>query len=431
MYKKRLLIISAYLLSTFVFSINEWFSTSGLYMLLGTILILALCIFVKDGYINLISTKLEPVLITSVIFFTALLASLGIVDINGFLSAAMWINRLLLFAVVGLAISYFFSQNNSHLIKFVVKYRYSLILLCGLVIYLTAIRIVKTPSIDVYSVLRYGPLKILDLQNPYEITITTTKSFTYGPAAIFLFLPVDLLFQEPRYLLIVSLFVTTGLIYYLAKATGYNKTLAELLSLMYLFHPKQLFFLTWSMIDSLIIALIVTSILFIYKKKYWLSGIFIGLILGIKMLYLPPLLFLLKLQYINKKAIILGIMSTILLVHLPFLFNWRALYRSLITINVGPETLVLRKAGLTFATFLDRQFHWYPPDQFIYLSVIILFMFLWLVIPKIKTISQALMAISFAFTLFIFFGPLGMANYYFTGGSFILLALVFLNRGTT
>lgn len=430
MYKKRLLIITAYLLSAFVFSVNEWFSTSGLYMLLGTILILALCIFVKDSYLNFINIKLEPILITCVIFFTALFSTLGIVDINGFLSVAMWINRLLLFAVVGLAISYFFQTTTSPLINFIIKYHYRLILLCGLVIYLTAVRIVKTPSIDVYSVLRYSPLKILDLQNPYEITVTTTKSFAYGPAAIFLFLPVDLLFQDPRYLLIVSLFVTTGIIYYLAKVTGYTQSVSELLSLMYLFHPKQLFFLTWSMIDSLIIALIAMSVLFIYKKKYWLSGIFIGLMLGIKLLYLPPFLFLLKLQHIRKKEVILGAISTTIFIHLPFLFNWQALYRSLVTINIGPETLALRKAGLTFATFLDRQFHWYPPNQLIYLSVMILFMLLWFLIPKIKTISLALITVSFAFILFIFFGPLGMANYYFTGGSFILLALACLNRAT-
>lgn len=428
------LLIAAFLCSTFVYSINLWFSVSSFYLVISTILLLLAIVLVKKRLFTTKKIDFGSILIMILFVFTILSFTLNVEDVNGFLSLAMWVNRFAMFLAPLTVLLYFAEKINRPFLNILYRNKYAFLIIISLIIQLTLIRIIRIPDIDVYRVLRYGPPRIMALENPYETGVTnlllSSKNFgyhfyAYGPATIFLFLPFDLLLHEPRYLLILANFLAVFALYKISKKFWRDNKIAEIISLIYLFNPRQAFFLTFSLTDDLITSLLFLGILFFVNRKFITSGVLLSLTLSIKVFYGLPFLFFFKNKtFINRKLILAGAVIFAAL-HLPFiLLDSQAIYKSLVSINVGGEIFTqLGKYSLTLSTFLDRQFKYYPPPFVFPLLVICALIVFWIFISHTLNLGKTLTIVSLVFITTIFLGPVANSNYYFTGSQILLLAI--------
>jgi len=431
----QLLILLAFLSSTFIFAVNLWFSVSGAYMVFLTIIILVYLIFFYKKSFSINKSEITSVLIVVLFIFTIFSFTNNIIDINGELSKAMWVNRFCMFVASILTISYFVKKNG-HNVSFLLKNRFFLIIAVSLVIQLTLLRVEKVPQIDVFDVLRWGPEQLLSGKNPYETAATVPglsdsdfkyRHFAYGPAAIYLFLPFDAILKEPRYLLIIANFLTAFSLYVIGKNCWRDKKIGEIFALIYLFNPRLVYFLSFSWTDGLIVSLIALGAFSLHKKREGGFATSLGLISSIKIFYILPLLFFLKYKPLSKiKVLTLWFIFTAIL-HLPFLVNnWQAMYKSIIEINTGGEFFAqLQRFSLTFATLIDRQFHIYPPKSFFPIAATVITIFYWLVFKSTIDVSRLFLSVALVFIVLIFFGPIANASYYFTASSLVLFALAF------
>lgn len=437
---KQILLLLTFILSTAIYWVKLGFSLSGFYVVCATIIMLGLTIYYikRDLFISS-QTSILNLLKLVFFLFVVLSFAINVEDINGQLSLAMWINRILLSLTTLLSILYFIESSSIKALSFLVKRKFLLILLCSLLIQLTLIRITRVPDIDVYQVLKYGPQRILSLENPYETSTTTDKFksidfgysfYAYGPTTIYLFSPFDLIFKEPRYLLIIANFTAAFCLYYIAKKFTKEEQLPQLLSLIYLFNPRQIYFLTFSFTDSLIMALVALGLFFYVQKRFKGLAIFLALAAGIKIFYILPYIFFLKHKKLLNLNFIATVIIVLLLIYLPFiLHNHQAIYKSIISLNVGDEAPIpLQRYTLTFATFLDRQFGTYPPQKFFLIANLIFISLYWLIIHKTISMTKTLMIVSLVFITSIFWGPFGFANYYYNASQMLLFALAFLGN---
>ena len=433
------LLIAAFLTSTFIYSVNLWFSMSGFYLVLSTILLLSVIVLVKGQLFTTKKIDFGSILIIVLFLFSILSFTINVEDVNGFLSLAMWVNRFAMFLVPPIILLYFFENSNISLIKKLLAYKFAILILLSLVIQLTLIRIVRVPDIDVYQVLRYGPPRIMALENPYETGATNFQlapknfgygHYAYGPATIFLFLPFDILLGEPRYLLIITNFLAAFALYKISMRSWGNKKISQIISLLYLYNPRLVYFLTFSWTDGLIVSLLLLGILFLLNRRFILSGTLLSLTVGVKIFYALPFLFFLKNKdFINLKLVLSGIL-TFLVLHFPFvLLNWQAIYNSIVSINVGGETFAqLQRYTLTLATFLDRQFRYYPPQLVFPLIAMFAVVVFWLVIPATQNLAKTFAIVSLVFVTAVFLGPIANSSYYFTASQIILLAIAVSGR---
>lgn len=437
--KTGLFIISAFLLSTFIYAINLWFSVSGFYLLLATLCVLLLVIFNKKLQTNVKIPDYKALFIFILLIFTSFAFTNNVVDINGELSLAMWVNRFSLFLICLGPLLYLFESPKNRIAKFFVLNKYFVILFLFLVAQITILRIVRVPDIDVYQVLRYGPMQLLSLKNPYVTSASAPgledigfnyHHYAYGPTTIYLFLPFDLIFREPRYLLVVASFLTVFCIYQIARKSGYGKEVAQLLSLIFLANPRFIYFLTFSLTDGLVVSLIALCLLFYVNGKKPFMAVALGFVLGIKIFYLLPYLFFMKLHELRNPRFILIGLSTVIFIHLPFLINnWQAMYQSIVVLNTKPEFQpMLTRSSLTFATLIDRQFNVFPAPNFFIIMTVASVLLFWLILPIANNISRALIMVSFVFMTVIFFGPIANANYYFSGSALLLFAFCLLGK---
>lgn len=427
-------LIAAFLSSTFIYCINLWFSVSGFYLVLSTIFLLLTIVFAKERLFIAQKIDFRSIFLIILFVFSILSFTLNVEDINGFLSLAMWVNRFAMFLAPLTILLYFAEKVNQPFLSFLQKNKYAFLIVISLVIQLTLIRIAKVPDIDVYRVLKYGPLRALSFQNPYQTGAVNSlfiskdfgyRYFAYGPATIILFLPFDVLLREPRYLLVLANFLAAFSLYKISMKNWRDEKTAEVISLIYLFNPRLVSFLTFSLTDSLIIALLFCGILFFLNRKLVTSGILLSLTLSIKVFYGLPFLFLLKDKAFFSRKLILAGALTFALLHLPFaLLDWQAIYKSIVTLNVGSEVFgQLGKYSLTFATFVDRQFRYYPPQFIFPIIEILVIIIYWITISRNLTLTKTLAAVSLVFITTIFLGPIANSNYYFTGSQILLLAI--------
>lgn len=432
------LILAVYILSTFIYAINLWFSISGFYILFATLIILFLIIS-KSQYLQAEDKVNRGTLAIVLLTFSSLSFANNVVDINGELSLAMWVNRIALMTICAFSVLYLVKKTKYRFLNFLVKRRFVIILAAFLFMQLTLIRIVKVPDIDVYQVLRYGPMQLVNLKNPYVTPATggygaqlnpNYHHYAYGPTTIYLFLPFDLIFGDPRYLLIVASFLTVFCLYKIAKISGHPREFSELISLIYLANPKLIYFLTASLTDVLIVSLIGLALLLYALGKTRRAAVLFALVLGVKIFYAIPFLFLLKSKdFRNLKFILIGLF-TIVMIHLPFIVNnWQAMYKSIVTLNISVEyQVMLTRASLTFATLIDRQFHVFPPSESFSIAILSIVAAFWVIFKSNRNIVKILMMVSFVFMVTIFFGPIANANYYFTASILLLLAFAFYGR---
>ena len=426
------LILLIFLSSVFIYSINLWFSISGFYFVILTLLLGFCIIYFNNQFSKTVENNISELLVFGLFVFIGISFTSNIIDINGELSLAMWLNRFFIFLSLLATISLFLKKMPNKILNFLITKSFFILLSLSLLIQVTDIRIVRKPDIDVFDVLRWGPVEMISGHNPYETSAsvenfkgnpTKYHHYAYGPTTLYLFLPFDLIFRDPRYLLVISNIIVAISLYLITKKSWKDQKIAELTALLYLFNPKLSYFLTYSWTDGLIVALIALAVL-TATYKINLVGIFLSLAVGIKIFYLLPLLFLFKNQSFRKLKIFVFGLSTLMLIHLPFLIlNWKAMYTSMVTINTGGQTFAqLQRFTLTLATFLDRQFHYYPPQFIFPIMALLMSSFFWITVPKAINASITNAIIGVVFIAFLFGSPIANASYYFTGSQILLLS---------
>lgn len=436
MSRQQILLLLSLISSTAIYTFNLWFSISGVFMVLITIFMISILVYQQKFRFTLIKLETKSALLVLLMIFATLSITANFVDINGVLSKAMLLNRLSLFSVLILLFFYFIKDFNHPFLKRILRYKFVLIILLSLLIQLTIIRVVKIPQIDVYDVLRNGPIRLLSFENPYETAETVSgldrvdykyDYYAYGPSTLLLFLPFDFVLKDPRYLLILANFVTVYAIYKISYKFWGDEEIAQIFSLLYLFNPRLLHFFTYSMTDLLIVGLISVGLLFYSFRRSEFLAIALAFAVGVKIFYALPFLFFLKLKPLASKRFILTGFITGILIHLPFiLLNWDAMYKSMVSLNTnGQYWAQLQRYSLTFATFIDRQFMYYPPQNAFPVIIFSLVVFYWLFIKSSNNMAQVLSIVSLVFIVLIFFGPIANANYYFTISSLILFALAY------
>ena|SRR3989344_2250000 len=180
-------------------------------------------------------------------------------------------------------------------------------------------------------------------------------------------------------------------------------------------------------------SLLAIGLLFFLDKKYLKSGAFLALAVGVKIFYALPLLFAFKNKKFIKKKFICAAVAVSIIIHLPFIIdNFQAMYKSIVLINAGGEVFgQFQRFTLTFATFLDRQFKYYPPQIIFPIIVIGVYLFYWVTIKQSLNFAKTLALVSFVFTSSIFLAPIANASYYFTGSNIILLAIALSGNKST
>ena len=142
-----ILLIAAFISSTFVYCINLWFSVSGFYLILFTITVLSAIVFAREKFFVVRQMDLVSIFIVILFIFSILSFALNVEDVNGSLSLAMWVNRFAMFLAPLAILLYFVEKTGNLVLDRLYRNKYAILIVISLVIQLTLIRIVKIPDI--------------------------------------------------------------------------------------------------------------------------------------------------------------------------------------------------------------------------------------------------------------------------------------------
>lgn len=434
------LITLSYLIIILAYSFNQgFFSMGGLLLLSLALFLIILLNFVKPKFAFLTLDNGAVVWFLAFVF----LVSLGLVniiiedDMNGFLSLAMFLERFFLLLVFILSSTYFFSLRKSGSWQQLIKWRFWLIFIFAFLIRLALLRVHKVPQVDVFYLMKYGPLSLLKGINPYvnPYSMSEIKNswqepyevYVYGPASLFWFLPFSYFLADPRWLIILAELLTALLIRHFLKNLKKDLSiLKELLPLVFLFNPLFFRMLIGAHMESLLLMLFFLGLLSFYSKRFWwLAYFWFGTAVAMKWTYGVGLFFI---KHKAKGRYLIGglvFLLTILLYYFPFLkTNHLALYKSLVLHEISMELDWLLKASLTWQTFFFRQFHFLPPLLIWVLPILLIFLILrWKTKNNPISLSLNMAGSVLAFYLF---SPQGLFNYYMFVSFLLLLGVIFI-----
>lgn len=144
------------------------------------------------------------------------------------------------------------------------------------------------PVIDIFTLLKEAPIKLLQGINPYNSSYTQvysgtiTDNYTYWPFSIYLEMPFVLIFNDPRVILIIADILAGAGLYYIGGKTS----VAKLFSLIYLFRPNSLYMIEQSFLTPIYTLLTYLFFFAILRFKPFLTGISLAILSGIQPLYL-------------------------------------------------------------------------------------------------------------------------------------------------
>ncbi len=427
---KKSIILLAYVVISFIYVINLWFTVGGFFLFFTSVFILGIFIFFSDKFKVLPKVDYYTLISFVLILFVLVSFVLEATDVNGLQSIAMWIGRLLMFTSTLVSVFYIIDAKSVKIFTFIGRNKFIIMLILSFLIQLSLLKIVKVPDVDIYRITKYGPLQLLSGQNPYVSSGGNYEAYTYGPASVFLFAPFDFVLHDPRYLLILSNFFVAFALYKISRMYFSRKEEAEILSLLYLFHPRYANLLNSTSTDVVIVGLLALALLgFASKRIYWF-GIGLGLLFGVKILYAVPFLFLLKYRnFPFRKTFIAGAV-TLLLLYVPFLIsNSNAfIYSSILFHFKQTETLFLQKAVVTLGAFINRQWSYFPSSNIFMIVNLITVTLLWLKIKSTNKFDGVLVIIGFVFLICLFLSQQALPGYYFVASSLLLFALSFSGK---
>lgn len=349
-----------------------------------------------------------------------------------FYSAA---NRLLAALALVISLTYFVQKIPIS----VVKYRFVTLIAAATLIRLFSIISAPNPTIDVFYILRNGPKLLLEGKNPYELSYPApygvyipTILFIYGPLAAFLFAPSVLIFNDPRFMLILADLISAFLIVKIARLQIVASQMAQIIVIIFLFHPLFAFMTEQAWLEPLVtLFFFLATYLFLKYPKKSYGSIFLGAVLAIKSVYLLPVATYLK----NKRASLTQYLTAILIpLILSFAFlirDWRLFLDRTQVYVTTPESIQANLAPTHIALNISAIILKYTDIVLptIIVGLIGLATTLLLILRGSRQMPYVVLSTFLIFMVLFMFGPFVFVHYFaFLGNLLILTLLLFLGK---
>ena len=344
-------------------------------------------------------------------------------------------NRLLAALALVISLTYFVQK----LPIAIVKYRLVILIATATLMRLFSIISAPNPTIDVFYILRDGPKLLLEGKNPYELSYPApygvyipTILFIYGPLAAFLFAPSVLIFNDPRFMLILADLISAFLILKIARHLKVISQMAQITVIIFLFHPLFPFMTEQAWLEPIItLSFFAATYLFLkYPNKIYGSAP-LGMVLAIKSVYLLPVATYLKNKSANTFQYLTAILVPIAL-SLPFLAADARLFLDRTQVYVTtPESIQANLAPTHLALNISALILKYTgivlPTILVSLAGIATVLFL--ILKRPSQMSYVVLSTFLIFMVLFMFGPFVFVHYFaFLGNLLLLTMLLFLGK---
>lgn len=292
------------------------------------------------------------------------------------------------------------------------------------------------PQIDAFHLLKEAPQYLLTGTNPYQAIYpkiyanVTPDYYTYFPGSIFLFLPVVLLFRDPRWLYLIIY----AIIFLLIKKLVKDKINSQLFTLILFYQPLSLVIFEQGFSEMLLSGLLFLAFHHLYKKKTVIASLIIGILAATKqsMLFVLPFFLLTLIQQgkkIRKNLILMAIPPILILV--PFIiWNPSAFWHDTIYyhLNINRIRTDLVGFSLNYLSLSKKLFDFELTSSPIY-SVLLVFALYLIIFSKkpVEKIADLPLALSIFFLGFHLFGVQAYMNYYFLISNLLLFSQILEN----
>lgn len=191
------------------------------------------------------------------------------------------------------------------------------------------------PQIDVFSILTESAKYLLEGKSPYGQTYTNIyagqgrefganlPSIPYLPALFLWTVPASL-FGDVRLAFLVADLGIAALLFWLGRGAGKNSPFAFLPAMLWLANPVGLFVLEQAWIDTLLLICSLAAIWAATKRRWWVCGLAMGMLLATKqyaiVFALPALVYLERTEGRRLAGRVFAIaLGTFLILVAPFL----------------------------------------------------------------------------------------------------------------
>lgn len=250
-----------------------------------------------------------------------------------------YVSKILLFIVIFLFASYFMKPAKiSDFFEALLKSRF--LSLVSIAVLLRVLLLISSPNpwIDVFHFLNYGAKALVMGKNPYSIIYphiyinVFPNYYGYLPGTLILTLPAALIFNDVRYTFVLAEILSALFLFKLGiRSVGgrkdtvvddvaANRSIIELLPLIYLFNPISLFILEQAWIEPLMVLFLVLFAYYFYATEVGrgVTSALFGILLTIKQYLICAPLFLFKFKRFGMKYFLVSL-GVALVIVLPFL----------------------------------------------------------------------------------------------------------------
>lgn len=361
------------------------------------------------------------------VYFLSLFFSDSIYQTDAVAAAILTVIPLLLVPVV---VS--FARPQAEYSGSTARRRFVFLLAAALILRILVIIASPKPAIDVFVMLREGPLAALSLKNPYNVPYSQVypgvrgNYFTYWPFSFLIQIPFIFFFGDPRVLFSLADIGTALLIYF----WGRKKEPAVLLALIYLFRPNALFIIEQSWLAPLASFFVILTFYFWEKRKNRgiLTGLALAGITGLQPYYGILLPFLIRGNKGKENIkLLFTFILTLSLIVLPFYFwnpaefldqTFGFYFR-----NAGNLPSVPMYLSLNFNTLYFSLFRKDLPFivSFAFMASVLIYVLA--VVNRYQRAALRLLGLGLVFLNFYMFNRFAFINYYYFVSGIIIFWL--------
>lgn len=279
-----------------------------------------------------------------------------------------------------------------------------------------------SPIIDVFTTIQESSQHLLSGLNPYTTPVSDVyngsaffgyaiKAYMYPPANLYLHAPAFSLTGDARF---ASVLAEMFFVFFLWRiAPKAPKTIAELLVLLFLAHPRGLFILEQSWTEPLLLAFFGWFLILEFSGRRSTAAAVFGFLIALKQ-YL--VIFALQLLLIERKLYRLLLVAVVaLLTLLPFaVIDMEALWRNGIAFQLHTP---FRADALTVGSFLYRTTGIVPAKWLGLIVALIAAAITAATLRELPRMTRYLSAVTITMYATFLFGGQAFTNYYyFLGG---------------
>lgn len=280
-------------LSFFAITPNLGFFTLPAFLIISFIIFIFIfsIVFPNNKYIRplLNNQEINPLYFFILLFFSALYYG-GLYQNKESLS----LGNFIFFGLIFFIFIYQYLLNKR-------KYALSVIIIIYLCLAFWTLMNSPKPTVDTIVVFKEAPLKIINGINPYSSNFSKVYQniepnyYNYLPFSFIYMLPFVLIFNDPRYGVIVANLVSVFVLYKLISKYK-NQKITNLFIMAFLFLPRSFYMLEHSYMDPIIFSFFLLSVYFFIIKKIKFSLLSLSLFFSFRqtLFLLLPIVFLQK-----------------------------------------------------------------------------------------------------------------------------------------